>query len=75
MRTIVDNTVMLINTNNEKSVEAECDNFKEDKGFDAYLATNKIPMRWNGKVYVGTAHGMEFTSEGPRIRTLKEGGR
>lgn len=75
MKTIVDNKAMLINTNNEKEVEAEADNFKEEKSFDAYLATNKIPMRWNGRVYVGNAHGMEFTSSGPRIRTLKEGGR
>ena len=55
------------------SADADIDNFKEGKGFDAYLATNKIPMRWNGRVYVGNAHGMEFTSEGPRIHVLKEG--
>jgi hypothetical protein len=23
-------------------------------------------MRWNGGVYVGNAHGMEFTTEGPK---------
>jgi hypothetical protein len=28
-------------------------------------------MRWNGKVYVGNAHGMEFTSSGPVERTIK----
>ena len=31
MKTIVDNKAMLINTNNEKEVEAEADNFKEEK--------------------------------------------
>ena len=73
MKTYVDNTAMLTNTRNEQSVEAEADNFKEGKSFDAFLANNKIPMRWNGKVYVGNAHGMEFTSSGPAVRHLKEG--
>ena len=65
MEVYFDNKAILTNTHNEKSAEAEVDNFKEGKQFDAYLATNKIPMRWNGKVYVGQVHGMEFTSSGP----------
>ena len=75
MRTIIDKTAMLTNTRSEVSVEAEVDNFREGKSFDAFLATNKIPMRWNGRVYVGNAHGMEFTSIGPNVRYIKEGGR
>ena len=64
---------MLTNTRNEVSVEAEVDNFREHVSFNAFLATNKIPMRWNGKIYVGNAHGMEFTSKGPNVRYIKEG--
>ena len=64
---------MLTNTQNEKSVEAEIDNFREGKSFDAFIATNKISMNWNGRVYVGNAHGMEFTSEGPRVYEYKQG--
>jgi hypothetical protein len=75
MRTIVDNKAMLTNTRSEVSVEAEVDNFREGKSFDAFLATNKIPMKWNGRIYVGNAHGMEFTSQGPNVRHIKEGGR
>ena len=66
MRTIVDSKAVLINTGNDAEANAEVDNFKEGKSFDAYLATNKIPMRWNGRVYVGNAHGMEFTTPGPK---------
>lgn len=73
MRTIADNKAMLTNTRSDVSVEAEVDNFREGERFDAFLATNKIPMRWNGKVYVGNAHGMEFTSAGPTVRHIKEG--
>ena len=67
-----DNKVKLVNTSTSKVAEAEIDNFREHKSFDAYLAANKIPFRWNGKVYVGNAFGMEFTSDGPNeIKKLK----
>ena len=72
MKTYNDNKAVLTNTRTEQSVEAECDNFREGQRFDAYIATNKIPMRWNGKVYVGNMHGMEFTSVGPKLFTRKE---
>jgi len=71
MRTIVDNKAMLTNTRSDVSVEAEVDNFREGKSFDAFLATNKIPMHWNGKIFIGNAHGMEFTSPGPEVRYVK----
>jgi len=73
MRTIVENKATLTNTRSEVSVEAEIDNFQEGKSFDAFLATNKIPMKWNGKIFVGNAHGMEFTSQGPQVRYIKGG--
>jgi hypothetical protein len=75
MKTIAENTAMLKNTHNEISAEAEVDNFRENDKFDAYLANNRIPMKWNGKVYVGQMHGMEFTSPGPVVRHMKEGRR
>ena len=73
MRTIVDNKAILTNTRNEQSVEVEVDNFQEGKSFNAFVATNKIPMKWNGKIFVGNMHGMEFTSKGPEVRYIKEG--
>lgn len=75
MKTIADRKAMLTNTRNDTSVEVEIDNFREEKHFDAFIATNKIPMKWNGKVYVGNAHGMEFISDGPTIHVMKEGRR
>ena len=64
---------MLTNTSSDVAVEAEVDNFKQGASFNAFIANNKIPMRWNGKVYVGNAHGMEFTSPGPKFYDVKEG--
>jgi hypothetical protein len=74
MKQIFDNMVVLTNTNNEKQVEAEIDNFKEKKSFDAFLVTNKIRFNWNGNTYVGNAHGMEFTTPGPKSHNVKDGG-
>jgi len=70
-QTEYDNTALLTNTRNEQIVECEVDHFKEDKGFDAFVANNKIPMRWNGRIFVGNAHGMEFTSPGPKVYKVK----
>jgi hypothetical protein len=75
MEIYFDNKAKLTCTHNEVSAEAEVDNFKEEIQFDAYLATNKIPMRWNGKVYVGQMHGMEFTSSGPESHVVNKGRR
>ena len=30
-------------------------------------------MSWNGKVYVGNAHGMEFTTDGPKQFNTNKG--
>tara|TARA_E500000081_G_C5810499_1_gene208954 strand:- start:140 stop:376 length:237 start_codon:yes stop_codon:yes gene_type:complete len=53
-------------TGNDKVVTAEIDNFRYQESLTAFIATNKIPMRWTGRVYVGNAHGMEFTTPGPK---------
>jgi hypothetical protein len=66
MRSTFANRAIITNTSTEQSVEVEADNMRENQSFDAYVVTNKIRMRWNGKIYVGNAHGMEFTSYGPK---------
>ena len=68
-------TAMLTNTRNEQSVEVEVDNVRESESLDAYVANQKIKMKWNGKVYVGNAHGMEFTTDGPKVLHNIRGGR
>ena len=60
-------TALVTNTRNDQSVEAEVDNVRVNESLDAFIATNKIHMRWNGKIYVGNAHGMEFITEGPKV--------
>jgi len=70
---LFEKTATITNTRNEQSVVAEVDNVKKDQSLDAFIATNKIHMRWNGRVYVGNAHGMEFTTPGPKEIIIKKG--
>ena len=73
MRAIVDNKAVLTNTNSEVSVEAEVDNFRTKDSMNVFMATNKIHMKYNGRVYVGNAFGYEFTTPGPESYNVKEG--
>jgi len=66
-------TAIVTNTRNDQSVEAEVDNIRVNESLDAFIATNKIHMRWNGRTYVGNAHGMEFTTPGPKEIIIKKG--
>ena len=65
---------IVTSTNTGTEVTAEIDNFKFEKHLDAFVAKQKIPMQWNGRVYVGNMHGMEFTSTGPK-ESVKYSGR
>jgi hypothetical protein len=44
-----------------------------NESLDAFIASNKIHMRWNGQTYVGNAHGMEFTTLGPKEFNTNKG--
>jgi hypothetical protein len=71
-------TAVLKNTRNDQEVECEVDNIKRtnkgvNESLDAFVVNNKIHMNWNGKVYVGNAHGMEFTTTGPKEFNTKKG--
>ena len=68
---VYERTATLINTRNDQSVECEVDNVRDKQSLDAFIAGNKIHMRWNGKVFVGNAHGMEFTTQGPKELNIK----
>jgi len=58
-------------TNNDRVVTAECDDFRVEESINVFIAHNKIPMRWNGKVYVGNMAGLEFTTLGPKETSNK----
>ena len=49
------------------------DNFRPKDSMNIFMATNKIHMKYNGRVYVGNAFGYEFTTPGPESYNVKEG--
>ena len=61
-----DNEADITCTDNGNVVTAEIDDFRLEDSLNAFIATNKIHMKWNGSVYVGNAFGMEFTTKGPK---------
>jgi hypothetical protein len=74
--TIYSNTAIVMNTRTEAEVEAEVADFREHESLNAYVANEKINLRWNGRVYVGNMFGMELTTDGPKlIRTVNTKGR
>lgn len=70
-----ENTCEVHCTDNDKTVTADVMNFREKDGLTVVIATNKIVMKYNGKVYVGNLMGMEFTSLGPKFYDIKQGRR
>jgi hypothetical protein len=60
-------------TDNDRVVEAEVGNFKQNDFVEVYMAGNKVRMQWNGKVYVGNKMGLEFTTPGPKVYEVKQG--
>jgi hypothetical protein len=74
MNEVFDSKCQVTCTNNDKVVEAEIDQFRDKQSMNVYMATNKIHMKYNGRVYVGNAFGYEFTSPGPESYKVKDGG-
>ena len=60
-------------TDKDQVVEAEVMEFRPKQNLVVVLAANKIHMKYNGRLYVGNAVGMEFTSHGPDEHTVKQG--
>ena len=60
-------------TDKDQIVEAEVMEFRPKNHLTVVLAANKIHMKYNGRLYVGNAVGMEFTTPGPDEHTVKQG--
>ena len=73
MPTEYDKVCTVTCTDNDKVAEAEVERFEEKQFLDIWLATNKIHMEYNGRVYVGNKMGFEFTTPGPRVYQINRG--
>jgi hypothetical protein len=73
MKTIYDDKCSITCTDKDQTVEAEVMEFRPKQHLTVVLAANKIHMKYNGKLYIGNAIGMEFTSHGPEEHEIKQG--
>jgi len=73
---IYSTTAQLTNTRTDVTIEAEVADLKENVSLNAFVAGEKIHMKWTGRIYVGSIHGMELTTTGPKvIRSVNTKGR
>lgn len=72
---IYSDRVIVKNTRTEAEVEAEVSDFREHQSLNAYVANEKINLRWNGRVYVGNMFGMELITDGPTQLGITKGSR
>ena len=78
MKTTYDDKCKIFNTDHEKSVEVDILDFVPQKKLIVSVQKSvKLTLAWDDKhhIYVGSMGGMEFTSEGPRGYTVKDGRR
>ena len=73
---IYSTTAQLTNTRTDVTIEAEVADLKEEVSLNAFIAGEKVHMKWTGRIYVGNVHGMELTTSGPKlIRSVNTKGR
>jgi len=73
MKAIYEDKCSITCTDKDQVVEAEVMEFRPKQHLTVVLATNKIHMKYNGRLYVGNAVSMEFTSQGPQEHVIKQG--
>ena len=75
MRIEYDKTCTLLCTDNDKTAVGEVLNFRLNDGLTAFVAGNKIIMKYNKRhdIYIGSLMGMEFTTKGPKYYEIQQG--
>lgn len=74
MSLVYEETCEVICTDNDKMVIAEVLNFRINQELSVSINRSiKVNMRYNPKhkIYIGSAAGLEFTSDGPITREVK----
>lgn len=73
-REYISDTCEVICEDNGKKMVADILNFREHQYLTVSLARElKLEMRWNNRIYEGHIGHTSFVSEGPVIRSVKQG--
>lgn len=74
MRRIVENTCEIMCEDNGRRMVGEILSFRENDHCAVSVDRQiKLDMKWNGFVYEAKRAGLSFTSDGPIIKTIKQG--
>lgn len=70
----ISDTCEVICEDNGKKMVADMLSYKEHQFLTVSLEKQlKLEMRWNGNIYEGRLGRMSFVSQGPVIRSVKQG--
>lgn len=74
MKYYVEDTCEVICEDNGRKVVGDILAFNERRNLTVSINKSiKLMMSWNGRIYEGKMSGMSFVSDGPIIRSVKEG--
>ena len=74
MKYYVEDTCEVICEDNGRKVVGGILAFNERRNLTVSINKSiKLMMSWNGRIYEGKMSGMSFVSDGPIIRSVKEG--
>jgi hypothetical protein len=74
MKHYVEDTCEVICEDNGRKVVGDILAFNERRNLTVSINKSiKLMMSWNGRIYEGKMSGMSFVSDGPIIRSVKEG--
>ena len=74
MKKIVEHTCEIMCEDNGRRMVGEILSFREHDHCAVSVDRQiKLDMKWNGYVYESKMAGLSFTTDGPLIRTIKQG--
>lgn len=74
MKRYVENTCEIICEDNGRKMVADILYFKENQYLTVAVEKElKLELRWNNRIYEGSMGKLSFTSEGPLIKSIKQG--
>ena len=74
MRYQYETTCDITNTKTKKSIKAVVTHFAPEIELSVVLEkTARINLKYDGRSYTGKFGGMDFTSDGPKYQTIKDG--
>ena len=66
-------TIKVHCTDKDQTLEADLFGYQREKFIDVVLNTVRVKLVFNGRLYVGSMAGLEFTARDPDVIVIKDG--